>query len=40
MVDSPPFREVGLEGSFGFPVLDEVLDESGKIRGSVVRGFG
>lgn len=26
MIDGPPVLEVGFEGCFDFPVLDEVLD--------------
>ena len=35
MVDGPPVGEVGLEGRFHFPVLDEVLHQFGERAGFV-----
>ncbi len=40
MVDGPPVRKVGLEGSLDFPVLDEVLNKAREIRSKVVCAFG
>lgn len=40
VVDGAPVREVGLEGRFDFPVLDEVLDEEGEAAGFVGHFLG
>lgn len=40
MIDGPPVRKVGLEGSFDFPILDQVLDKAREVRSKVVGGFG
>lgn len=40
MVNGAPVREVGLEGGFDFPVLDQVLDEEGKAAGFVGHFLG